>query len=248
MPYGAHTRPDTPIFWTSTASASSRRLQSSCLPLSPSRSTPPPLPAPVPRRPRRGRHLASTTASQHGGKPLTSPTPGRPKTSPRRQRVSEHHLRGKWHSSCHVPDTLLNNYLFDGARADLSKSLSMNPMFSVTHSFNMGSQTIPPSYGFGAMFVNEQVRFYPVTAYELSAHASFSSSLCTVISTTKGTCQRVSTRAGHQIASPNFSRRYVRLTSPLYAPRAASGGRIMSAILNATCTAVRNTRAECRSG
>ncbi|KAI0709468.1 mitochondrial import receptor subunit tom40 [Earliella scabrosa] len=54
-------------------------------------------------------------------------------------------------------NTLLNNYMFDGARAELSKSLSMNPMFSVTHSFNMGSQTMPPSYGFGAMFVNEQL-------------------------------------------------------------------------------------------
>ena len=54
----------------------------------------------------------------------------------------------------------MNNYLFDGARAELSKSLSMNPMFSVTHSFNLGSQTIPPSYSFGAMFANEQVSLY----------------------------------------------------------------------------------------
>lgn len=55
-------------------------------------------------------------------------------------------------------DTLLNNYMFDGARADLSKSLSMNPGFNVTHSFTLGSQTAPPAYHFGAIFANEKVR------------------------------------------------------------------------------------------
>ena len=57
------------------------------------------------------------------------------------------------------PDTLLTNYAFDGARADLSKSLSMNPAFNVTHSFNLGSQTAPPAYHFGAMFANDKVQF-----------------------------------------------------------------------------------------
>ena len=57
-----------------------------------------------------------------------------------------------------APDTLLNNYAFDGARADLSKSLSMNPHFNVTHSFSLGSQTAPASYHFGAMFANDNVR------------------------------------------------------------------------------------------
>ncbi|KAL1944641.1 hypothetical protein VTO73DRAFT_3071 [Trametes versicolor] len=52
--------------------------------------------------------------------------------------------------------TLLTNYAFDGARADLSKSLSMNPMFQVTHSFHLGSQTSPPTYHFGAMFANDK--------------------------------------------------------------------------------------------
>ncbi|CDO72905.1 hypothetical protein BN946_scf185002.g90 [Trametes cinnabarina] len=53
--------------------------------------------------------------------------------------------------------THLNNYAFDGARADLSKSLSMNPMFQVTHAFHLGSQTAPPTYHFGAMFANDKV-------------------------------------------------------------------------------------------
>ncbi|KAI0831516.1 eukaryotic porin-domain-containing protein [Trametes gibbosa] len=53
--------------------------------------------------------------------------------------------------------TLLTNYAFDGARADLSKSLSMSPMFQVTHSFHLGSQTTPPTYHFGAVFANDKL-------------------------------------------------------------------------------------------
>ncbi len=33
----------------------------------------------------------------------------------------------------------------------------MNPLFQVTHSFALGSQTSAPSYNFGAMFANEKV-------------------------------------------------------------------------------------------
>ena len=55
--------------------------------------------------------------------------------------------------------TLLQNMFFDGFRADLSKSLSMNPVFQVTHSFALGSQTAPPSYNFGAVFANENVSY-----------------------------------------------------------------------------------------
>nr|ACG27157.1 mitochondrial import receptor subunit TOM40 [Zea mays] len=54
-----------------------------------------------------------------------------------------------------VKSTLLNNFFFDGARADLTKGLSMNPQFSVTHSFALGSQTMPPSYSFGAVYATE---------------------------------------------------------------------------------------------
>lgn len=53
--------------------------------------------------------------------------------------------------------THLSNYIFDGARADLTKSLSMNPLFQVTHSFALGSQTLPSSYNFGAIFANTKV-------------------------------------------------------------------------------------------
>ncbi|KAG5642956.1 hypothetical protein DXG03_001838 [Asterophora parasitica] len=56
-----------------------------------------------------------------------------------------------------VKATHLTNYIFDGARADLTKSLSANPLFQVTHSFALGSQTVPSSYNFGAIFANQQI-------------------------------------------------------------------------------------------
>lgn len=59
-------------------------------------------------------------------------------------------------TSGHVA-TLATNYLFEGGRADLTKSLSMNPAFQVTHSFALGSQAAPSSYNFGAIFANENV-------------------------------------------------------------------------------------------
>ncbi len=54
-------------------------------------------------------------------------------------------------------ETHLTNYLFDGARADLTKGLSMNPAFQVTHSFSLASQAQPPSYNFGAVYADAKV-------------------------------------------------------------------------------------------
>lgn len=56
-----------------------------------------------------------------------------------------------------VKATLLQNYIFDGGRADLTKTLSANPLFQVTHSFALGSQTAPSSYNFGAIFAHEKL-------------------------------------------------------------------------------------------
>ncbi|RDX56553.1 mitochondrial import receptor subunit tom40 [Polyporus arcularius HHB13444] len=102
--------------------------------------------------------------------PVDPPLPAPGPSSSSRWPYNFYNRFSAWRTSLDLPNpgtsenltkeakgTLLNNYLFDGARAELSKSLSMNPMFTVTHSFNLGSQTIPPSYGFGAMFANEQL-------------------------------------------------------------------------------------------
>lgn len=57
-------------------------------------------------------------------------------------------------------DTHLTNFFFDGARADLTKGLSMEPVFQVTHSFSLASQTSPSMYNFGAIFANANVRVF----------------------------------------------------------------------------------------
>ncbi|KPV74985.1 uncharacterized protein RHOBADRAFT_53899 [Rhodotorula graminis WP1] len=59
--------------------------------------------------------------------------------------------------------THLTNYTFDGARADLSKTLSQVPAFQVTHSFAMGGSAgpmggiNPGTYNFGAVFATSKV-------------------------------------------------------------------------------------------
>eukprot|EP00158_Paraphelidium_tribonemae_P001661 Partr_v1_DN24664_c0_g2_i1_m59785 putative Translocase of outer mitochondrial membrane 40 homolog len=42
------------------------------------------------------------------------------------------------------------NFLFDGMKFDMSKGFS--PNFNVTHSFHLGSQSLPSSYSFGSFF------------------------------------------------------------------------------------------------
>lgn len=48
------------------------------------------------------------------------------------------------------------NWFFDGARADISKVVSANPAFQLSHAFNLGSSSRPASYNFGAVFANAQ--------------------------------------------------------------------------------------------
>lgn len=63
--------------------------------------------------------------------------------------------------------THLTNFIFDGARADLMKGLSMDPAFQVTHSFQLASQSAPPTYSFGALFANAKVG-YGIPTHDLS--------------------------------------------------------------------------------
>jgi len=60
-----------------------------------------------------------------------------------------------------ITETHLTNFLFDGARADLTKGLSLSPAFQVTHSFALASATQPPSYNFGAVFADNNVGLPP---------------------------------------------------------------------------------------
>ena len=101
--------------------------------------------------------------------------------------------------------------MFDGARADLTKSLSMNPVFQVTHTFSLASQTSLPSYNFGAVFANQKV------SYSTSSHASsFQTKRVRVIrfSSKEVSIMRVSSTVdlmpvGHQIMYQSASCRYV---------------------------------------
>ncbi|MCO5565916.1 hypothetical protein L7F22_019591 [Adiantum nelumboides] len=62
-----------------------------------------------------------------------------------------------------VKSTLLTNFFFDGAKADLTKALSINPIFQVTHGFSLGGTdkngTVPSSYNFNCVYGSDNVFF-----------------------------------------------------------------------------------------
>jgi len=53
-------------------------------------------------------------------------------------------------------DVLLNNFMFTGVRADLTKIFSINPLFQVSHQFAMGDRLNP--YTFAALYGTNNVR------------------------------------------------------------------------------------------
>ncbi|KAH8898494.1 hypothetical protein GQ53DRAFT_418204 [Thozetella sp. PMI_491] len=52
-------------------------------------------------------------------------------------------------------DVFLNNYMFAGLKADLTKAFSLNPLFQVSHQFAMGERLNP--YTFAAMYGTSKV-------------------------------------------------------------------------------------------
>lgn len=54
-------------------------------------------------------------------------------------------------------DVLLNNFMFTGLKADLTKAFSMNPLFQVSHQFAMGERLYP--YNFAALYGTSKVRY-----------------------------------------------------------------------------------------
>jgi len=59
-------------------------------------------------------------------------------------------------------DVFLNQSAFSGLRADITKAFSVAPMFQVSHSLSMGSQSLAP-YSFAALYGSPKVclRFHP---------------------------------------------------------------------------------------
>lgn len=52
-------------------------------------------------------------------------------------------------------DVLLNNYMFTGLRADLTKAFSLLPLFQVSHAFALGERSNP--YTFAALYGTSKV-------------------------------------------------------------------------------------------
>src|ERR1700755_1051481 len=53
-------------------------------------------------------------------------------------------------------DVFLNNLSFSGLRAEITKAFSVAPMFQVSHSLSMGSQSLNP-YSFAALYGSPKV-------------------------------------------------------------------------------------------
>jgi mitochondrial import receptor subunit TOM40 len=57
-------------------------------------------------------------------------------------------------------DVFLNNFMFTGIRADLTKVFSVSPLFQVSHQFAMGDRMNP--YAFSTMYGTGKVRYTPM--------------------------------------------------------------------------------------
>lgn len=53
-------------------------------------------------------------------------------------------------------DVFLQPYFFTGLRADLNKAFSLNPAFQTSHTFSIGSQSLP-NYAFSALFADDNL-------------------------------------------------------------------------------------------
>ena len=53
-------------------------------------------------------------------------------------------------------DVFLTQYFFTGLRADLNKTFAFNPAFQTSHTFSMGSESLP-NYAFSALFANDNL-------------------------------------------------------------------------------------------
>lgn len=53
-------------------------------------------------------------------------------------------------------DVFLSQYFFTGLRGDLNKAFSLNPAFQTSHTFSIGSTTLP-NYAFSALFADDNL-------------------------------------------------------------------------------------------
>lgn len=67
-------------------------------------------------------------------------------------------------------EVFLNNHMFTGIRADLTKAFSMSPLFQVSHGFAMGEKLNP--YTFAAMYGTSNVSCHAPATASFEAHAA----------------------------------------------------------------------------
>ena len=70
-------------------------------------------------------------------------------------------------------DVFLQNSMFTGLRADITKAFSMSPLFQVSHAFAMGSQNLPP-YTFAALYGTPKVSNLPLILSATAPERAFS--------------------------------------------------------------------------
>lgn len=114
----------------------------------------------------------------------------------------------------HTTATHLTNSMFDGARADLAKVLSVNPIFQVTHSFTLASQTQEPTYSFGSVFIGENVGLYKFIIARQANKVYRASYMVTL--TTKEISVVALPSNGHRHTPPKASCRSVTMTDYIF--------------------------------
>lgn len=72
-------------------------------------------------------------------------------------------------------DVFLNNSMFTGVRADITKIFSMAPLFQVSHQFAMGERLNP--YSFAAMYGTNRVCTQTLSLDSLQLHDTNAASL-----------------------------------------------------------------------
>lgn len=105
-------------------------------------------------------------------------------------------------------DVSLNNFMFTGIRADLTKVFSMAPLFQVSHQFAMGERINP--YTFAAMYGTSSVSLsMPTAASALSFYVCVANkavrSSARATSTTRARSPAALTSDGPTSSSPSHS-------------------------------------------
>ncbi len=123
-------------------------------------------------------------------------------------------------------DVLLNNFMFSGIRADLTKVFGINPLFQVSHQFAMGDRINP--YTFAALYGTSKVRVSDAVpagrqlCWFPTPLTLGSRSFCKATSTTRASCPPALTTGGAPRSSPRRSSRSRRAPARTWHPSSTS--------------------------